>query len=60
MFDVGIIGAGPAGYIAAIKAAQKGLNVVLFEKQHIVIASFSYKLANYAIFFSPRPALIHS
>ena len=35
MFDVGIIGAGPAGYIAAIKAAQKGLAVVLFEKQHI-------------------------
>ena len=35
MFDVGIIGAGPAGYIAAIKAAQKGLSVVLFEKQHI-------------------------
>ena len=35
MFDVGIIGAGPAGYIAAIKAAQKGLTVVLFEKQHI-------------------------
>ena len=35
MFDVGIIGAGPAGYIAAIKAAQKGLTVVLFEKQHV-------------------------
>lgn len=35
MFDVGIIGAGPAGYIAAIKSAQKGLTVVLFEKQHI-------------------------
>ena len=35
MFDVGIIGAGPAGYIAAIKAAQKGLSVVLFEQQHI-------------------------
>lgn len=31
-FDIGIIGGGPAGYSAAIRAAQKGLNVVLFEK----------------------------
>ncbi|MBQ9245405.1 dihydrolipoyl dehydrogenase [bacterium] len=35
MFDIGIIGAGPAGYVAAIRAAQKGLTVVLFEKEHI-------------------------
>ena len=35
MFDIGIIGAGPAGYIAAIKASQKGLRVVLFEKREI-------------------------
>ncbi len=33
MFDVGIIGAGPAGYTAAIRAAQYGLSVVIFEKQ---------------------------
>lgn len=32
-FDLGIIGAGPGGYSAAIRAAQKGLNVVLFEKE---------------------------
>lgn len=31
-FDLGIIGGGPAGYSAAIRAAQKGLSVVLFEK----------------------------
>lgn len=31
-FDLGIIGGGPAGYSAAIRAAQKGLKVVLFEK----------------------------
>ena len=31
-FDTGIIGGGPAGYSAAIRAAQKGLSVVLFEK----------------------------
>ena len=35
MFDLGIIGAGPAGYTAAIRASQKGLSVVLFEKEHI-------------------------
>jgi dihydrolipoamide dehydrogenase len=31
-YDLGIIGGGPAGYSAAIRAAQKGLKVVLFEK----------------------------
>ncbi len=35
MFDIGIIGAGPAGYAAAIRASQKGLKVVLFEKNQI-------------------------
>ena len=32
LFDLGIIGGGPAGYSAAIRAAQKGLSVILFEK----------------------------
>ncbi len=31
-FDIGIIGAGPAGYTAAFHARAKGLSVVLFEK----------------------------
>ncbi len=35
MFDIGIIGAGPAGYTAAIRASQFGLKVILFEKEHI-------------------------
>ncbi len=35
MFDIGIIGSGPAGYVAAIRASQKGLSVVLFEKNQI-------------------------
>lgn len=35
MFDIGIIGAGPAGYAAAIRASQRGLSVILFEKKHI-------------------------
>ena len=30
-FDLGIIGGGPAGYSAAIRAAQKGLSVIIFE-----------------------------
>ena len=28
LFDLGIIGGGPAGYSAAIRAAQKGLSVI--------------------------------
>jgi len=34
-FDFGIIGAGPAGYTAAIRASQLGKSVVLFEKEHL-------------------------
>jgi dihydrolipoamide dehydrogenase len=34
-FDVAIIGGGPGGYVAAIKAAQKGLKTVLFEKGNL-------------------------
>lgn len=34
-FDFGIIGAGPAGYTAALHAAAKGMSVVMFEKDCI-------------------------
>ena len=34
-FDVGIIGAGPAGYTLAIRLSQKGKKVVLFEKNYL-------------------------
>lgn len=34
-FDLGIVGGGPAGYTAAIHAANSGNKVVLFEKEHI-------------------------
>lgn len=34
-FDLGIIGAGPAGYTAALHAAAQGKEVVLFEKENI-------------------------
>lgn len=33
MFDLLIIGGGPAGYVAAERAGHKGLNVALFEKK---------------------------
>ena len=34
-FDLGIVGAGPAGYTAALHAAAKGQKVVIFEKENI-------------------------
>lgn len=35
MFDLAIIGGGPAGYVAAENAGAKGLKVVLFEKREL-------------------------
>ncbi|MDR1342211.1 MAG: dihydrolipoyl dehydrogenase [Prevotellaceae bacterium] len=35
MFDLAIIGGGPAGYVAAERAGAKGLSVVLFEKREL-------------------------
>ncbi|RYH12374.1 dihydrolipoyl dehydrogenase [Tropicimonas sp. IMCC6043] len=34
-FDVIVIGAGPGGYVAAIRAAQLGLKVVCVEREHL-------------------------
>ncbi len=34
-FDVGVIGGGPGGYVAAIRAAQLGARVVLMEKDEV-------------------------
>jgi len=34
-FDVVVIGSGPGGYVAAIKAAQNGASVALIEKGHL-------------------------
>jgi dihydrolipoamide dehydrogenase len=35
MYDIAIIGAGPGGYVAAIKAAQSNASCVLFEKNEV-------------------------
>lgn len=35
IFDIGIIGAGPAGYTAAFQARKLGKSVVLFEKDYV-------------------------
>ncbi len=34
-FDLAILGGGPGGYVAAIRAAQLGLHVALIEKEHL-------------------------
>ena len=34
-YDIVIIGAGPAGYVAAIRAGQVGLKTALIEKKYI-------------------------
>ena len=34
-FDLAILGGGPAGYVAAISAAQRGARVALVEKQRV-------------------------
>lgn len=35
MYDLAIIGGGPAGYVAAEKAGAKGMKVILFEKREL-------------------------
>jgi dihydrolipoamide dehydrogenase len=35
LFDLVILGAGPGGYVAAIRASQLGLNVAIIEREHL-------------------------
>jgi dihydrolipoamide dehydrogenase len=34
-FDIAVIGAGPGGYVAAIRAVQLGLKTVIIEREHL-------------------------
>ena len=34
-FDIAVIGAGPGGYVAAIRAAQLGLKTAIIEREHL-------------------------
>jgi len=34
-FDVAVIGAGPGGYVTAIRAAQLGLKTAIIEREHL-------------------------
>src|SRR5690606_16431535 len=34
-FDIAVIGGGPGGYVAAIRAAQRGMKTALIEKEHL-------------------------
>jgi pyruvate/2-oxoglutarate dehydrogenase complex dihydrolipoamide dehydrogenase (E3) component len=40
-YDVAVIGAGPGGYVAAIRAAQLGATVAIVEKQYPAPVSMS-------------------
>ena len=35
MYDMIVIGAGPGGYVAAIRGAQLGLKVAIVEREHM-------------------------
>ena len=35
IFDLIVIGAGPGGYVAAIRGAQLGLKVAIVEREHL-------------------------
>lgn len=37
MFDLIVIGGGPAGYVAAERAGHAGLKVLLFEKKEVLV-----------------------
>ena len=34
-FDLVVVGGGPGGYVAAIRAAQLGMNTALVEREHL-------------------------
>jgi len=34
-FDIAVLGSGPGGYVAALKAAQMGANIAIVEKSHL-------------------------
>ncbi|MFN7170485.1 MAG: FAD-dependent oxidoreductase, partial [Candidatus Omnitrophota bacterium] len=34
-YDIAIIGAGPGGYVAALRAGQKGFKTVVIEKDRV-------------------------
>ena len=37
-FDIAIVGGGPGGYVAAIRAAQLGLSTAVIEREHLGVA----------------------
>ena len=46
-YDLIIIGAGPGGYVAAIRAAQLGLNTAIIEKEEVGgVLSFFREMAH--------------
>ena len=54
-YDIAVIGGGPAGYIAAIKGAQLGAEVILFEKD--VLGGTCLNRGQVRRFVAPLPPL---
>ncbi|HPM59144.1 MAG TPA: FAD-dependent oxidoreductase, partial [bacterium] len=52
-FDLAVIGSGPGGYVAAIRAAQLGLNTVVIEKAELGGVCLNWGCI-------PTKALLHS
>ena len=48
-FDIGIIGGGPGGYVAAIRAAQLGARVALIEKNEVLCEEYELEGAEVVI-----------
>ena len=36
-FDLAVIGAGPGGYVAAIRASQLGMKTAIIERDHLIV-----------------------
>ena len=51
-YDLVVVGAGPGGYVAAIRAAQLGMKVALFEEDRLGGVCLNWGMYPYKIFIT--------